>query len=209
MTKQLYASRGCGSICVEAVLQLLGLPYERIELAPWSKPEDAEQLRPLNPLLQVPTLVLDDGSVLTETVAILLWLEEQHPAAGLLPPVGTSARALQLRGLVFLAAAIYTPLVMADTPPRWVGEDGPVEDFKARVQDQLDQRWRMFEAQVAALPGPHLNGARLGLLDIYAAMMARWSMARGVIAADCPRVAAAVALAGQEPVLARLWAAQF
>lgn len=41
------------------------------EHRPWSILADAEKIRPYNPLMRVPTLVRDDGSVLVETLAIL------------------------------------------------------------------------------------------------------------------------------------------
>lgn len=57
-------------------LTLYGLPFEH---RPWSVFGDAEKIRPLNPLVRVPTLVLDDGEVLVETFAILDHLDSLAP----------------------------------------------------------------------------------------------------------------------------------
>ncbi|MGA9422094.1 MAG: glutathione S-transferase N-terminal domain-containing protein [Rhodanobacteraceae bacterium] len=58
---------------------------ERVELRivdPWA---DAESLAAVNPLLQVPTLVLDDGLALTNSDTILAWLDRTHPEPALWP----------------------------------------------------------------------------------------------------------------------------
>ena len=57
---------------VAITLQRLGLAYEH---GNWSVGRDAERIRRYNPLLRVPTLVLDDGEVLVESAAILDHLE--------------------------------------------------------------------------------------------------------------------------------------
>ena len=72
---QLYGTPGWGSAIVEAMLALVGEPYEFVDVENFDRPGDAqERLVAVNPLRQVPTLVLDDGEVLTETAAIALWL---------------------------------------------------------------------------------------------------------------------------------------
>lgn len=62
----------------------------------------------INPQARVPSLVLDDGSVLCQSSAILEWLEEAHPVPALLPrdPV---ARA-KMRGVCAIIGADVHPL---------------------------------------------------------------------------------------------------
>lgn len=207
MTMQLFASKGCGSICVEAVLQLVKVDYQRVEVSPWSNPEEAERLGSLNPLKQVPTLLLADGRVLTETLAIMVWLAENHPEAQLLPPAGSIERAEVLRGLLFLDTSIYVPMVMSDFPGRWLDETAAQDNFVARVNTMLVRRWHQFESFSSA--SPWLSGAHFGLLDIYAAMMARWRPGPVTIVAECPRLAPILRSIEAQPVIAALWAAQF
>ncbi|MFH7468113.1 glutathione S-transferase family protein, partial [Pseudomonas syringae group genomosp. 7] len=76
-------------------------------------------LRRVNPLLQVPTLVLTDGSVLTESAAILIHLGLEHPESGLLPG-NPALRALAFRALVYITANCYAPLGIIDYPQRWL-----------------------------------------------------------------------------------------
>jgi glutathione S-transferase len=58
---------------VAIALRLYGLPFEH---RPWSTFGDADKIAPFNPLRRVPTLVLDDGEALIESMAILDYLDE-------------------------------------------------------------------------------------------------------------------------------------
>lgn len=209
MTMQLYASKGCGSICVEAVLALTGTPFERIEVVPWSNAEDAARLLPLNPLAQVPTLKLEDGTVLTETLAILPWLVDRTPGCTLLPAPGSVERARVQRAMVYLNTAIYVPMVMGDFPGRWLKESGSHSEFAAGVDRQLARRWMLAEAVIDPQPDQWLGGTEFGLLDIYTAMLSRWRPGPAEIRRLCPRLAPVLERIEAQPQIARLWSEQF
>src|SRR5439155_24123540 len=97
----LYGKKGSGSASTEIALQLIGAPYQIVETASWEPNDDFAELLKLNPLGQIPTLVLEDGSVMSESAAILIHLADAHPQSGLLPGA-PSQRAQLLRGLVFI-----------------------------------------------------------------------------------------------------------
>jgi glutathione S-transferase len=84
-------------------MQLLDIGYEH---ADWSVGRDFERIRQHNPLGRVPTLVLDDGQVLSESAAILDYLDDRvGPARALLPAAGPERRqALQQMALATGAA---------------------------------------------------------------------------------------------------------
>jgi glutathione S-transferase len=88
---------------VAVSMQLLGMGYEH---ANWSVGRDYERIRQYNPMVKVPTLVLDDGEVLSESAAILDYLDQSAgPARALLPASGRARRdALRLMALSMLAA---------------------------------------------------------------------------------------------------------
>ena len=73
--------------CVEAELPVI---LRRTDLATKSV-EGGGDLRQVNPMAQVPTLVRDDGVVLTENVAVLLFLGDERPSRGLASKEGTLA----------------------------------------------------------------------------------------------------------------------
>jgi|SRR5580658_829678 hypothetical protein len=67
----LYARAGWGSALIETQLAWYGLPYRLEGIGDLFKEEAAgEKLRPVNPLMQLPTLVLPDGQIMTESAAI-------------------------------------------------------------------------------------------------------------------------------------------
>lgn len=93
----LYGAEGSGSIAVEAALTLLGIPYELIEGATWVDGLARDRVAAENPMRQVPTLVLPGGEVVTESAAILIYLAESYPEAGLGPAAPAQLRRQFLR----------------------------------------------------------------------------------------------------------------
>ncbi|MGA8278121.1 MAG: glutathione S-transferase N-terminal domain-containing protein [Rhodanobacteraceae bacterium] len=86
---------------------------ERVELKivdPWA---DAESLAAVNPLLQVPTMVLDDGLALTNSDTILAWLDRAHPQPALWPADAdelTRAQAIAALAQGMIEYAVYIVL---------------------------------------------------------------------------------------------------
>ena len=92
----LFGSKASGSASVECALEMTGVPYRIVEAASWEDNAALAELARANPLKQIPTLVLPDGTVLTESAAILMHLGFAFPSAGLLSSVPTD-RDLALR----------------------------------------------------------------------------------------------------------------
>lgn len=75
-----YGVPGWGSTISELMLSLADIPYEVVDVEGFDQPGPArERLRQINPLCQVPTLRLADGSIMTETAAIALMILDQRP----------------------------------------------------------------------------------------------------------------------------------
>ena len=92
----LYGARGSGAAVVEAALVLAQFPFRTVDAASWEPGPGLDALKEVNPLAQIPTLVLPGGAVMTESAAILIHLGLAHPASGLLP----AARAPAIRAAV-------------------------------------------------------------------------------------------------------------
>jgi GST-like protein len=71
----LYGAKGSGAAAVEAALRIANVPFRWVEAASWEPGPGLEELKRVNPLAQIPTLALEDGTVMTESAAILIWLE--------------------------------------------------------------------------------------------------------------------------------------
>lgn len=145
---------------VAVAMQLYGFDYRH---EPWSTFADAERIAPHNPLMRVPTLVLDDGEVLLESFAILDWLDERAgPEKALIAPAGAERRrALRLcafaTGLADKAVSlVYERLVHGRSTARW----------EARCRDQIGGVLDLLEEERAGSAGDWLFGARIGHADI-------------------------------------------
>jgi GST-like protein len=196
--------RGCGSVIAEAALVLAGIAYDREEVD-YTQPGPArDRLLAVNPLGQVPAVILPDGGVMTETAAIALYIDELVPGAGLFPAPGDPLRRNALRWLVFLVAAVYPTFTYGDEPEKWVGEAGPA--LRDATHAHRQALWRQVEA---AAKGPWFLGPRFSMLDVYLAVMTRWRPRRAWFAEHCPRLAAIAAALDDDPRLRALWAAGF
>ena len=96
------------------LLEEIGEPYELAEIA-GAQRRSGEHLR-RHPLGRVPALELGDGTTMFESAAICLQLADLNPAAGLIPPMGSSERALVYQWVVFAVAELDAPLF------RWISE---------------------------------------------------------------------------------------
>ena len=97
---QLFGRKGWGSALTELQLAWYGLPYRMEEVGDLFASEEARQaLAKINPVAQLPTLVLPDGTVMTESAAITLYLAEATGSAELVPPPGDPTRPAFLRWL--------------------------------------------------------------------------------------------------------------
>ncbi|WP_053154506.1 glutathione S-transferase family protein [Pseudomonas sp. Pf153] len=173
---QLFGHRQSGSSAVEIALCLCGVPYRRIDAYSTEDSEAATELEALNPLKQVPTLQLPDGSVLTEAAAILIHLGLTFPASKLLPD-DPGLRAQAIRGLVYIAANCYTPIGIIDFPERWLeADDDTRQQLVSGTQQRLYRNWALFADQFPAQP--FLGGHEPGALDILAAVITKWQGTR-------------------------------
>ncbi len=183
----LYGKKGAGSAAVETALALAHAPYRMIETASWEQNDDFAGLLERNPLGQIPTLVLDDGSAMSESAAILIHLGLVHPESGLLP-IDVAVRAQVVRGLVFIAANCYAAISIIDVPERWCenadGDEAVQQRIRAGTRARLHRHWEMFADVFPA--HPWLSGERIGALDLLAAVVSKWSGARKHLEAHRP-----------------------
>jgi GST-like protein len=173
----LYGFKGSGSASTEMALRVAGLDYRLVGAASWEPSSSLDELRQVNPLLQIPTLVLPDGSVMTESAAILIHLG-LIAKPGVLLPADAAARAQAIRGLVFIAANCYSAISIADYPERWTADTSKeaVEAVRAATRRQLHRHWDIFADTFKA--SPFLNGAAPGALDFLAAVVSKWAGTR-------------------------------
>ena len=199
----LYWSPDTGAFVVQAVLEELGLPY-RLEIVSTARGEHhAPGFLALNPMAQVPVLRLPDGMVVTESAAMVIHLCDARPEAGLLPPPGTSARALAYRWLFWLATGLYETDLRYYNPDRYTADPAGVDGVKAAASARMD---RLIALAEDLLAGPYALGERFSAVDLYLFMVAGWHPDGAAALDRHPRLAALARLVRRRPSVERIWA---
>jgi glutathione S-transferase len=125
------------------------------------KVADGSDYLRVNPNGYVPALVLDDGHLLTENVAILDWIAAQ--ADGLLP-AGELAQTRHLQMLGFISTELHKPCI-----PLFFIEDA---EERAAICEALSRRFIWIASR---LEGDHLFGDRFTGADAFLYVMLRWA----------------------------------
>jgi GST-like protein len=200
---RLITAKGGGGLIVEAAYAVAGVPLEIEDIAWDDVGPGSARLAKLNPLGQVPTLVLGDGRVMTESAAILLHLAERAPKAELAPPPGDPQRAEFLRWLAFLVAAVYPTFTYGDDGARWVGDDaGP--KLRASTDAHREKLLRFLDAEVAGVPW--FLGARFSAIDLYLPVLRMWRPGAAWWREHAPKLNAIAERCEKLPPVARAFA---
>jgi glutathione S-transferase len=154
----LYTSPMSRGRVIHWMLEELGAPY-RIELVNLEKNEQKKsEFLTINPMGKVPA-ILHKGTVVTECGAILTYLADEFPSAGLAPAPHDPARGAYLRWMFFAAVCVDTAMVdhMLSRPvPERTGAMG------------YGKREHVFETLEKALtPGPYLLGKKFTAADLF------------------------------------------
>ncbi|MDM0022843.1 glutathione S-transferase family protein [Variovorax saccharolyticus] len=204
----LYGAPGSGATPVHAALTLMDLPVKVVDVAPWQGEHERGRLSAVNPMRQVPVLVLPSGEIMTESAAILVWLADRYPAAGLAPHIDDPTRAQFLRWMSFVSAAIYSLYWVRDEPSRLASSPEAEATVLERTTERIAQCWRDMDAQMPRGPR-YLLGDRLSVLDLYVTVVSRWQPRRLRFYREAPRMAEVVRRVDTEPRLLDHWAARY
>ena len=203
----LLGAAGCGSIIVECGFNLAGIAYDYEEVDYGNESPTRPRLLQANPLGQVPTLVLPDGRVMTESLAMLHWVQDQVGKAPLIPPPGDAARTDFYRWAVFLVAAVYPTWTYGDDAKKWVA--GEETAGKALRESTDEHRKKLLKQMETACGAPHFLGERFSAIDLYLAAMSHWRPGRKWWMPELPKLLAAADVAAAKPEVAKVIARDF
>jgi GST-like protein len=199
----LHGRYGWGSVLTEAQLDWYGLPYDFVDAGDlFEEPQARVRLAKINPLAQLPTLILPDGQVMTETAAITLHLADATGSFDLVPEPGDATRPRFLRWLIFIIANIYPTFTYADVPGRFVPDEKAAKAFRANVDEYAKSLWRMVEQETQA---PWFLGERFSALDVYVCAMTRWRPNRPWFEKNAPKLVAVAEQCNDLPKLKPVW----
>ena len=171
MTMTLYSRAGACSMAPQIVMEELDLNYELV-MVERDKLNTPEHLA-VNPMGQVPSLATGDG-LMTESVAILLYLGEKYAEGRLMPPPGSWERGQMMMRMLFLASQEHPAFGLWLRPFRWL-DDG---DEQGRLKAAAEERFAVcFQRLDGWLEGRDwLIGNHMTLADTLAFVHACWGL---------------------------------
>ncbi|MGO4683544.1 glutathione transferase GstA [Hyphomicrobium sp. 2TAF46] len=194
---KLYFAPDTCSFSPHIVLQELALPYDLVRVNNRTKrTSEGGDFLVVNPKGYVAALSLDNGEVLTEGPAIVQYLADLKPDAGLAPPNGTLERVRLQEWLNFITSEIHagsSPLFNKELPKA-------VRDiFKSR----LFRRFDLIETHL--VKHTYVAGDGFTVADAYLLTVLGWMKGFSINLDDWPQIAAyAERIAARPSVVAAL-----
>jgi glutathione S-transferase len=164
---KLFYTPGTSSLFPHIVLYEADLSFEKVKVDEQTKLTDnGADYRAINPLGFVPALQLDDGTVLTESAAIVQYIADQVPAKQLAPPNGTLERTKLQLWLNFIVSEIqvgcFCPLFHPMTS----------DAAKTIYRERLASRVAHIDRHLAR--NEYMLGESFSLADMYLFVVLNW-----------------------------------
>jgi glutathione S-transferase len=173
---KLFHAWGSCSLAPLIALEEAGVAYELAVIST----RDGDQRRPdylaLNPKGRVPALVTDRG-VLTENPAILAWIAQAYPKAGLAPTDPWDFAQAQAFNS-YLCATVHVAHAHKHRGYRWADTQAAFDDMTRKVPETEAACFRLIEDEMLA--GPYVLGDRFSICDAYLFTLADWLEDDGV-----------------------------
>ncbi len=150
----------------------------------------AEQRTPayhaINPKGRVPALETDRG-ILTETPAILTFIAQSFPEAGLAPSNDPYAFAQLQAFNAYLCATVHVAHAHIRRGERWADDPDAIAEMKRKAPDVVADCFRLMENEM--FTGPWAMGDRYSIVDPYLFTIGQWLPIHGLDIADYPKLA--------------------
>jgi glutathione S-transferase len=188
---KLYYSPGSSSMAPHIALREAGLGFEleRVSLKTKKTASDTDYLR-VNAKGYVPTLQFEDGTVLTEIPAILLWIGDQVPEKRLAPSPGTMERYHLIESLNFTGTEVHKNFGALF--------DGSAPDaMKSFARGRLEKRLDFLNKSLAATA--FAIGEHFTVADAYLFTVLGWGRFVDVDLSRWPNLAAYAGRIGMRP----------
>ncbi len=164
---KLYLTPGACSLADHIAMHEAGLAFDRIRVDLGTRrTEDGGDFTEVNPKGYVPALVLDDGQLLTENVAILSWVADRAPK---LAPGGELGRIRLIEMLAFISTELHKPFIRSFFPTSSTDKEAAEDAIRTRLG---------FLA--GRLRGEYLFGSKFSAADAYLYVMLRWARMQGL-----------------------------
>lgn len=197
---KLYYAPGSCSLCPHIVLREVDADFE-LEQVNYREKKlmDGRDYWSINAKGQVPTLELDDGQTLTECAAIVQYLADRHPDAGLAPENGTMGRVRLQEWLSYIGSELHMnipPIFLPTTP----------DDYKPVARAKVEQKFGDLDRRLA--DNAYLMGDTYTVADSYCYTVMRWHQRADIDLAPWPNLRAFMERIGERPAVKAALAAE-
>lgn len=189
-----------------AVLREIGCPFELVRVDTAAGGNTVPAYLALNPHHRVPTLV-HGGRVMYEAAAITLYLCENHPEAGLMPPPGGEGRHLFLQWLFYFTNTLQEELQHWWHADNYLDTDAARAEMKAVAERRLQRMFGLIDAGLER-QGPYMLGGRFSAADLYLVMLCRWTRGMTAPATSYPHINRLIGLVTARPAWVAMMAAE-
>ena len=178
MSLKLYFSPGACSFVPHSLLQLTGESFEPIMVKLHKGEQHGEEYKAINPRGQVPVLV-DNDQVITQILAIILYLDQKFPACQFLPsePV---ARAKAIETLAWMNNTIHPTFTHIFMPHKFSDQADVQANLKVFNTQLYKGLLSELDTMVQSATSPWLFGDNIGPVDAYALTLTRWGSIAGI-----------------------------
>jgi glutathione S-transferase len=184
MLKLFYAPGTC-ALAARIALEDAGADYEIVFVDFARQEQRSPEYLKVNPKGRVPALSTARG-ILTETPAILTYIAQAFPEAGLAPLDDAYALAEMQAFNAYLASTVHVNHAHGRRGGRWASDDASIADMKSKVPQTMAAAMEVIE--YGQLEGPWVMGERYTVADPYLFTMARWLEGDGVDIDTLPRI---------------------
>ena len=184
MLKLYYAPHTC-ALATHIVLEEAGTDYSTVRIDFAKTEQRSPEYLKVNPKGRVPALVTDRG-VLTETPAMLAFVAQSFPAAGLAPFDDAFAFAEVQAFNSYLCSTLHVAHSHRMRGHRWADDEAAIAAMQRKVPQSVGACYELIERDM--LEGPWVMGERYTICDPYLFTLAQWLEDDGVDPARIPRV---------------------
>ncbi len=199
-----YFSNSC-SLASHIALEHAGADYEAIRIDFAKEEQRKDKYLGINAKGRVPALVTPRG-ILTENPAILMFVSETFPDAGL-APLGDAFLMAQVHSFnAYLSSTVHVAHAHGVRGIRWADDQAAIDEMKVKAPEVVGDCFELIEKTL--FKGPWVMGDQYSICDMYLFTIAQWLEADRVDPARFPKVLAHRSRMLEEPVVKRVLAAQ-
>lgn len=193
---KLYYAPGVCSMAAHMTAKEAGIALNLARVDIRSEPhriEDGRDLKQVNPKGVVPVLELENGQLLTEGVAILIYLADRRPQAMLMPSQDSFERYRLYEWLTFVSTELHK------TFSPWLFHPEYGEQAAEVAKQRLRERFDILETHLAE--HDYLVAERFSIADAYCFTIMNWSKGRGIDLTPWPNLTRYLSRVGERPAV--------